>query len=246
MQTKLRPIAVNIVPDVVPPALEEGFALKIVRIWFKKQGSARYISHLDLNRCMSRAIHRSKIPLWYTQGFHQHAFITFALPLSLGMSGERESMDIKLEGEISKEDLIARLNSVLPPDIPVFDVTEPVMKPGKIAFADYRIAIFSDCFSACEIKKQIIEILQSPALMATKKTKSGAITELDLKPFLSNLQIEMPAENRLIMTLTLPAGSVQNINPGLLTELLCSRMETELYFEITRTNLYDNRHQIFL
>ena len=106
--------------------------MKHVRIWFSKTGTARYISHLDLNRCMDRAMHKAKIPLWYTEGFHPHAFMTFALPLSLFMDGRRESMDIKLEEEMNREELIARLNEALPPDIQIFDVTEPVMKPEKL------------------------------------------------------------------------------------------------------------------
>ena len=47
---------------------------KDVRVWFSKTGTARYISHLDLNRCMSRAFHKAKLPLWYTEGFNPHVF----------------------------------------------------------------------------------------------------------------------------------------------------------------------------
>ena len=245
MQTQLHPTAANFAPAAVPLASKEGFVLKTVRIWFKKQGAARYISHLDLNRCMARAIHRSKIPLWYTQGFHQHAFITFALPLSLGITGERESMDIKLEGDISKKELISQLNAALPPDIPVFDVTDPVMKPGKIAFADYRITVSSDFLSADELKNEIVMVLQKPTLIVEKKSKSGT-AEIDLKPFLSNLKIEISAENQVIISLTLPAGSVQNINPTLLTGRIQSHMGEGLLFEITRTNLYNAEHEMFL
>ena len=82
--------------------------MKPVRIWFRKEGSVRYISHLDLTRCISRAFHKAKIPLWYTQGFTPRAYLVFALPLSLGIRGERESMDIRLEEEIPEEELIAR------------------------------------------------------------------------------------------------------------------------------------------
>ena len=82
-------------------------------------------------------MHKAKIPLWYTEGFHPHAFMTFALPLLCSMDGRRESMDIKLEEEMNREELIARLNQALPPDIRIFDVTEPVMKPGKIAYASF-------------------------------------------------------------------------------------------------------------
>ena len=115
--------------------------MKHVRIWFSKTGTAKYISHLDLNRCMSRAVHKAKLPLWYTEGFHPHAFLTFALPLSLGAEGLRESMDIKMEEDLCPEEIRDRLNAALPPDIRVLDVTEPVMKPGQIAWASYLVEL---------------------------------------------------------------------------------------------------------
>ena len=61
--------------------------MKSTRIWFHKFGTAKYISHLDLNRCVARAFHKAKLPMWYTEGFNPHAFVTFALPLSLGVEG---------------------------------------------------------------------------------------------------------------------------------------------------------------
>ena len=45
---------------------------------------------------MSRAFHKAKLPLWYTEGFNPHVFLTFAAPLSLGFEGRHESMDIRL------------------------------------------------------------------------------------------------------------------------------------------------------
>ena len=113
--------------------------MKTVRVWFEKKDTARYISHLDLNRCMSRAFHKTKLPLWYTQGFHPHVFLTITMPLSLGMIGLRESMDIRLTEEMAGEEIIRRLNTALPLDIHVFDVTEPVMKAKDVAWASYEI-----------------------------------------------------------------------------------------------------------
>ena len=81
---------------------------KDVRVWFSKTGTARYISHLDLNRCMSRAFHKAKLPLWYTEGFNPHVFLTFAAPLSLGFEGRRESMDIRLIEEMPYAELIEK------------------------------------------------------------------------------------------------------------------------------------------
>ena len=96
------------------PVSKEESALKTVRVWFEKKGyPPRYISHLDLNRCMSRAFHKTKLPLWYTQGFHPHVFLTITMPLSLGMIGLRESMDIRLTEEMAGEEIIRRLNTAL-------------------------------------------------------------------------------------------------------------------------------------
>ena len=88
--------------------------MKNVRIWFKKDDECRYISHLDLNRCVLRALHKSKIPVWHTEGFNPHPFATFPLPLSLGFRGINECMDIRLVDEISDEKLISDFNACMP------------------------------------------------------------------------------------------------------------------------------------
>ena len=60
--------------------------MKNVRVFFEKHGPCKYISHLDTNRVMLRAIGKSRLDIWYTEGFNRHAYITFALPLSLGFA----------------------------------------------------------------------------------------------------------------------------------------------------------------
>jgi radical SAM-linked protein len=64
-----------------------------IRVFFSKTGNAKYISHLDLYRSFSRAIQRSGLPVWITEGFNPHIYITFALPLALGIEGQEEAMD---------------------------------------------------------------------------------------------------------------------------------------------------------
>ena len=39
-----------------------------IRVWFTKTGEASYISLLDLQRVMQRALKRSGLPVWYTLG----------------------------------------------------------------------------------------------------------------------------------------------------------------------------------
>jgi radical SAM-linked protein len=109
---------------VVQQNIKEACALKNVRVWFKKQDECIYISHLDLNRCVLRALHKSQLPIWHTEGFNPHPFATFALPLSLGFVGERESMDIRLlDEEYPLANIVTELNKCLPKGIKVYDAT---------------------------------------------------------------------------------------------------------------------------
>ncbi len=218
--------------------------MKTVRIWFKKVGTARYISHLDLNRCMSRAIHKAKIPLWYTQGFNPHAFVTFALPLSLGISGERESMDIKLDGdEITREELIERLNSALPDDIPIFDATEPVMKPGQIGSASYIMLLDTESMDARQAAEAIRQLFSADEVIVPKHTKSGWI-DFNIKPYLNQTVVTANNSEMEIRTM-LPAGSTINVNPALLNEAIKKYLELDFYADIRRTNIYDTNSKIF-
>lgn len=218
--------------------------MRTVRIWFQKIGTAQFISHLDLTRCMSRAIHRAKIPLWYTQGFNPRAFLTFALPLSLGVAGERESVDIKLEDDgPSNEELVVRLNEALPNDLPVLAVTEPVMKPGKIAYASFVMLIDPEGRDADTLAKEVTGLFRRESLVVPKHTKSGFV-DFDIRPYLDRVEV-LPIEGKVEIRAVLPAGSEMNINPHLLLEAVQRELGLELYAQIRRTNLYDGQFHEF-
>ena len=85
----------------------------------------KFISHLDMTRFMSRLIAKSKIPVWYTEGFNQHIYMNFALPLSLGFEGLYEIVDIRLtDDSYSLEKCLEALKKVSPPDIEFISVSD--------------------------------------------------------------------------------------------------------------------------
>ncbi|HEX2036868.1 MAG TPA: TIGR03936 family radical SAM-associated protein, partial [Chloroflexota bacterium] len=65
-----------------------------MRLVFAKRPSVRFIGHLDLVRLWERACRRAQLPLAYTLGFTPHPRLTFASPLALGATGDRELLDI--------------------------------------------------------------------------------------------------------------------------------------------------------
>lgn len=212
------------------------FAVKNVRIWFKKEGLSRFISHLDLNKVMTLALNRSKIPIWHTEGFNPHPFLTFALPLSLGFNGENETMDIRLEDE--SYDLAAipdKLNSSLPDGIRAFKAAEAKMKPSAIALASYELKIGAFEGDVNAIYNDFNNLLNAENIITAKKTKKG-VKDIDLKPYLDEYSLAVDGDE-VVFSLTLPAGSTTNINPTLYINALKEKTGQRYYYVGTRKKI---------
>ncbi len=208
--------------------------MKNVRIWFEKAGSARYISHLDLARCMSRALKLSGLPVWYTEGFNPRIYMTYAMPLSLGIQGERECMDIRLTEKVEFSEVVRLLNEKLPRDIRAFNAAEPVYSFEKIAWADYEVFLEGENGNA--LKEKVSALLKRDRLTVIKHGKKGD-KELDIKPYFCGLQMDAPMENTLRLSFRLPCSVSGSVNPGLLLDALRQYEGAEPYARIVRKRL---------
>lgn len=201
----------------------------------------RFVSHLDMTRFMTRMLRRAELPVWYTEGFHPHLYLTFALPLSLGFESEYEAMDFRLEDDTYPiEGICEILNSVFPPDICAFKAAEPISKPGKIAAAKFIIS-FKDGGALAE---QLREFLKRKEILCTKKTKRGNEKQIDIAPKISDYSINVNGNTALL--LTLPAGGEDNVNPELLLKAFydsCNIIEPDC--RITRTALLTADGKLF-
>lgn len=211
--------------------------MRLVRIWFEKTGEAKYISHLDLMRCFTRAIRRAKIPLWYTEGFNPHPYMQFSLPLSLGMQSVCESVDIRIEGEMGDEELLSKLKEAMPFGIAVKKITEPKFDPKYIAYGDFYIA-----FKGVPDKEKLVKILNdvfaADKLIVEKLGKKGrhkVMKQINLKEHIRHSYVTEKGNN-VIVNLILPAGSTTNINPSLFSDKII-----ELYGENIAVDILRNR-----
>ncbi len=193
---------------------------------------------------MLRALHKSKIPIWHTEGFNPHPFATFPLPLSLGFRGVNECMDIKLENEsFPFEKIISRLNGCLPRGLRVFDVTEPVMKAGKIAFASFTIKISCDSENSRTVCEQLKELLTSESIEVEKKSKKG-IKTVDIKQGIKSFEVTEKFDFAEL-DVVLSAGSSDNVNPNLLISAFENRFLVSCDIDITRNDLYNADMELF-
>ena len=196
-----------------------------VRATFEKKGRAKYISHLDLNRCMLRTFRRSRIPIWYTEGFNPHPYYSFALALSLGFESSCEILDFNLNEDIPFDEIRDKLNAVMPEGMRIVKVAEQKQKITAIAKAEYSFSLVSD--ETEELFAAVQELIASPEILIEKKTKKGLKT-VDIKPDMEILTCNK-AENSIDISMYLPAGTQTNYNPTLFIEAL--KKTTEIPFE---------------
>ena len=212
--------------------------MRSVRLFYKKFGNMKFVSHLDMNRFMIRMVRMSGIPVWYSEGFNPHPYITFALPLSLGFDSEYEVMDIRLDDDLYDNTLVyTKLKSLMPEGIEFFGVGDPMMKAGDVAFASFKLEFDNlKCFEA-----QLIEFLNSDTIIAEKKTKKGKMKEIDLKEFIKSFDV---CDNTV--ELILAAGGSNNLNPKLLIDTFADKYNLQLPpYSVSRTMLYNEALQEF-
>lgn len=185
-----------------------------VRLFYTKTGSAKYISHLDVMRAFQRALKRTKIKVWYTEGFHPHLYLNFALPLSLGYESLCECVDFRLLEEVPFGELAARVGAALPEGFGVVSAAAPVMKVSEIRRADYKIAFSCPGHGEEEALAAWQACFDRPEIPVLKKTKRGERT-VDLKPEteISTLTRE---DGRFRFRARLAAGCEETVNPALL------------------------------
>lgn len=215
--------------------------MKSVRLKFSKIGRLKFISHLDLNRLLIRAVRMAGIPIWYTEGFHPHPYLNIALPLSLGYTSDCELMDIKLlDDDFDITKIPSLLNPVCPSDLKFTDVYEPTQKTANIGFADYKITFFD----SGEIQNTLSEFLKETEIICSKKTKKGDIKEFNIVPDIKKAVVEK-GENT-VLYLTLPAGSEKNLNPELLLNAFYSKNADAYYcYTVHRTAILDKSGKNF-
>jgi len=216
--------------------------LKDYRIIFQKKGIVKYISHLDLNRCMIRAIRRSGLPAWYTEGFHPHLYLMFPLALSLGTESICEVMDFRLTEELPPEEISEKLNSALPEGLHVISVREPHMQAADITAAEYLVIL-----SAPEIPdlKSVLEnFTNQPEILIQKKTKKG-FREIDIKSMIIIKNIDIHDAD-LYLTVILPAGNQENLNINILTDAVQNYADKPILIKSAcRTKIFSENYQDF-
>lgn len=210
--------------------------MKNLRVKYQKLGNLKFISHLDTVRLFDRAARRSSIPIVYSKGFNPKPGITFAHPLSVGISSECEYAQFDLDYDVDINEFINKFNSSLPNQMKITDAKYTECKKSLMAMvgqASYIIGIYVNT----DISKQIENLLQSEKLVVTKKSK-GKENQIDIKPLIYEYKI-IADKNTIRLELLLGCGSVNNLNPQLIVDAITNITGSSVEdYNIHRKGLY--------
>lgn len=227
------------------------------RMRFTKTGSLKFIGHLDCMRFFQKAIRRAKLDVAYSNGFNPHQIMSFASPLSVGLTSDGEYIDIEFNSlpDMPEEEIVEYLNRYMTEELFVTEI-HVLDDKSKTSMAllnacDYMITLknggtFSgntESLSDFSMQDSFTEFMAQEKINVVKKTKKSE-TEIDLKPLILSYafsgeefekkngeplpELNHEYESEEELYLKLVSGSVTNIKPELVLEAYMNFMNHTL------------------
>ena len=187
---------------------------------FSKTGRAKYISHLDLMHTMQRAMARCNMPIWFTEGFNQHAYVSVALPLSTGYSGEYEFLDFNFLTETVPENAVEMINNVFPEGLSaqeIYALSDGGMKIANIAWSKYKITWGFEGEIPKDFIKDVTELFEKDDIQILKRSKRGE-KMVNMKELMKTPEIT-EIDGTVICEVITGAGN-NNMSPEYLTKAI--------------------------
>lgn len=218
--------------------------MRKVRVMYEKKGRAIYISHLDIMRTFQRVLTRAGIAVKHTEGFNPHPYISIALPLSLGYTGECEFLDMVILDDMKNEEIVSRMNATMPEGIEVSRVYENYRPVREISYSEFDITLEYDNGVPLGVVKKLTEFFGREEIVLMKKSKRGE-TETNIAPLIKSVSVSAEGGNVRIKA-TLAAGNT-SLNPEYIIKAIGKYLPecAPDFAEFTRINVYDEKMHEF-
>lgn len=208
------------VQSATPETLSEA-PVQRIRFVFQKIGMLRYLSHLELMKALGRALRRARVAVAYSQGYNPQPKLACAMALPVGVEGWQELADIELIAAIAPEELVARVNRSLAPELHLLRAWEvPLTAPSLTPLVrelNYRVSLplngSSQEFQA-KLGSQALcnEWLDRPSIPVRVRRKDRLV-DVDVRPQILALVVLREEERALHWDLRLSAGHGSSVRP---------------------------------
>lgn len=163
-----------------------------LRVKFRRGTELKFISHLDVMRLWIRALHRARISVVYSEGFSPHPRISLAVPLSVGMTGASEFMDVTVSKTTSPHWFMNAINHQLPPGIEVLEVYPIALSvpslQSQVRFTHFRVEVATGKTEE-EIKADVRRLLSLEHIPWYHERDTGR-RNYDLRVLIDDIRVE--------------------------------------------------------
>ncbi|MEL7608214.1 MAG: TIGR03936 family radical SAM-associated protein [Bacillota bacterium] len=208
---------------------------------YEKADAVRYVSHLDLQRLLHRALRRAKLPIAYSNGFNPHPLISFAAALAVGQTSEAEWLEISLDSPMAPEEFARLLNGALPAGVRVLEAFEaPESRQtlsAMMAYASYRVTLRFSQAVDCDAFEGAVKALLSGPIAVTKRSKSGD-KEVDLRPMILSMEVLRCEGDSAELSVVGQLNASGSLNVELLMSALTESFGTNAQTRIHRDAIY--------
>lgn len=194
---------------------------------FYKGPRLKFVSLLDMQRLMQRALRRSGLPVRYSGGYSPHAAMSFASALGIGAWSDCEILDVKMERECPLDEAFARMNAALPADMHITRVSSVEdghpASMARLDWADYDITLPAE---KADIARAAVKLMDENVIMAMRKTKSGE-RETDVRPLIASIGAQELEDGSVMLHARLRLCEQGTLKPELLLGIAASRCGQE-------------------
>lgn len=210
-----------------------------IRIKFAKEGTMKFIGHLDVMRYFQKVMRRADVDIRYSEGFSPHQIMSFASPLGVGMESRGEYVDIEVLSTDSSKEMLRRINEVIGEEMEALSYRclpdDAANAMSIVAAADYVVR-FREEYAPTDwdvFASGLEEFLAREEITVIKKTKKGE-REMNIRPLIYELKAN---EDRTIW-MKIATGSAANLKPdAVLRAYFVSRGETMAEFALLTTRM---------
>ena len=212
--------------------------MRMLAVYHKGEEIA-FISHLDIQRTLQRAMRRAQIPLAFSQGFNPHPKLSFASAVATGQTSDCEWFEAELSSEMDPDIYMRSINAVMPAGFYVTDAAEAPDGFGSLSAltraAEYEIRLRVPA-EPDRVAEAFTDLLGGPIMME-KKTKSGVRT-VDIRPEIIEASVTEAGEGEITLRVLGRLQADGGLRADMLVRALFGRLDALGVFSVRRTAMY--------
>lgn len=208
------------------------------RIRYSKTGAARFTSHLDVLRALTRTLRRAGLPVAFSAGFNPKPQLSFGPPLPLGVESSAEYFDLELNVPLTETEVMFALKQHLPPGLEVIalhqlDPKAPSLMADAISIYYQFTLERKNPVPDRQVEEEFAALWASPELIITKKTKQGE-KKVNIRPLWKSYDLSFTVDGGIDFQIEVAFGPQGTIRPDDFGSFLVAAFRIE---KIRRTEI---------